>query len=64
MIDDDEENAAAYADTVMISRGLLDSGHLEAVLAHELGHLNTSDARVAAALSRITTPPYGKSDAA
>lgn len=60
VIDEDEENAAAYADTVMISRGLLDSGHLEAVLAHELGHLNTSDARVAAALSRITTPPYGQ----
>ena len=56
--DDESEQAAAYADTVMVSRGLLDSGYLEAVLAHELGHLNTSDARVTAALNRITTPPY------
>ena len=30
---------------------------LPAVLAHELGHLNSSDARVSAALYRITTPP-------
>lgn len=56
--DDESEQSAAYADTVMVGRGLLDSGYLEAVLAHELGHLNTSDARVTAALDRITTPPY------
>ncbi|MGA2322127.1 MAG: M48 family metalloprotease [Solirubrobacteraceae bacterium] len=30
---------------------------LEAVLAHELGHLNSSDARLTAALRRLTTPP-------
>lgn len=58
--DEDIEHAAAYADTVMLSRGLLDSGYLEPVLAHELGHLNSSDARVTAALNRITTPPYRK----
>lgn len=60
VLDEDIENGAAYGDTVMISRGLLDSGYLEAVLAHELGHLNTSDARLSASLLRITTPPRGE----
>jgi Zn-dependent protease with chaperone function len=50
-------NAAAYADTLMLTRGLLESGFLEPVLAHELGHLNTSDARLTASLHRLTTPP-------
>ncbi len=57
VLDEENEGAAAYADTLMVSRGLLDSGYLEAVLAHELGHLNTSDGRLTAALCRITTPP-------
>jgi Zn-dependent protease with chaperone function len=60
VMDEEEESAAAYADTVMVTRGLLDSGYLEGVLAHELGHLNSSDARVSAALCRITTPPRGE----
>jgi Zn-dependent protease with chaperone function len=55
--DDPTPNAAAYADTLMITRGLLDSPHLTPVLAHELGHLNSSDARLTAALRRLTTPP-------
>ena len=46
-----------YADTLLVTRGLLESGYLEAVLAHELGHLNTSDGRLTAALYRMTTPP-------
>jgi Zn-dependent protease with chaperone function len=50
-------NAAAYADTLMLTRGLLESGFLEPVLAHELGHLNSSDARLTASLHRLTTPP-------
>jgi len=50
-------NAAVYADTLMLTRGLLDSGYLEGVLAHELGHINSSDARLTAALHRLTTPP-------
>jgi Zn-dependent protease with chaperone function len=53
-------NAAAYFDTLMITRGLLESGHLEPVLAHELGHLNSSDARLTAALHRLTTPPRSR----
>jgi Zn-dependent protease with chaperone function len=60
VIDEEIENAAACGDTVMITRGLLDSGYLEAALAHELGHLNSSDARITAALNKITTPPYRK----
>lgn len=60
VIDEEQEDAAAFADTVMVSRGLLDSGYLPAVLAHELGHLNSSDGRLTAALYRITTPPRGE----
>jgi Zn-dependent protease with chaperone function len=57
VLDDPDVNAAAYADTLMVTRGLLESGDLEPVLAHELSHLNSSDARLAAALRRLTTPP-------
>jgi Zn-dependent protease with chaperone function len=57
VLDDPTPNAAAYADTLMLTRGLMDSGFLEPVLAHELGHLNSSDSRLAAALHRMTTPP-------
>jgi Zn-dependent protease with chaperone function len=57
VVDEPEVNAAAFGDTLMVTRGLLESGQLEPVLAHELGHLNSSDARVAAALRRLTTPP-------
>ena len=55
--DDPEPNACAYADTLMVTRGLLESPSFPAVLAHELGHLNSSDARVSAAIVRMTTPP-------
>lgn len=57
VLDDGEINASAYADTLMLTRGLLESRHLEAVLAHELGHLNSSDSRLTAAVFRLTTPP-------
>jgi Zn-dependent protease with chaperone function len=57
VLDAHHYNAAVYADTLILTRGLLESGFLEAVLAHELGHLNTSDARLTAALHRLTTPP-------
>jgi Zn-dependent protease with chaperone function len=57
VVDTNRSSGAAYADTLMLTRGLLESGYLEGVLAHELGHLNSSDARVTAALRRLTTPP-------
>ena len=41
VLDEQSVNAAAYADTLLFTRGLIESGYLEAVLAHELGHLNT-----------------------
>ena len=57
VVDDPEPNAVAYADTLGVTRGILDSPAFPAVLAHELGHSNTSDARVSAAIYRLTTPP-------
>jgi Zn-dependent protease with chaperone function len=60
VLDEPTVNAAAYADTLMVTRGVIESGCLEAVLAHELGHLNSSDARLAAALHRLTTPPRSR----
>ncbi len=55
--DEADPNACAYADTLMVTRGMLESPSFPAVLAHELGHLNSSDARVTAAVHRITVPP-------
>jgi Zn-dependent protease with chaperone function len=60
VLDEPDLNAAAYSDTLMVTRGLLESGYLEPVLAHELGHLNSSDARLVAALHRLTTPPRSR----
>jgi len=37
VVDGEETNAAVYADTLMITRGLMESAYLTAVLAHELG---------------------------
>jgi len=41
----------------MLSRGLLESDHLPAVLAHELGHLATPDGKLTAAINRIVLIP-------
>jgi Zn-dependent protease with chaperone function len=60
VLDGPETNAAVFGDTLMITRGLLETPYLTAVLAHELGHLNSSDARLKAALRRLTTPPRGR----
>lgn len=60
VLDEPNVNAAAYSDTLMLTRGPLESGYLEPVLAHELGHLNSSDARLVAALHRLTTPPRSR----
>jgi Zn-dependent protease with chaperone function len=56
--DDQDPNACVYADTLMLTRGMLDNPFFPAVLAHELGHFNTSDGRLTAALYRLTTPPH------
>ncbi len=60
VLDAEDVNASVYADTLMVTRGLLETGYLEPVIAHELGHLNSSDGRLAAAIHRLTTPPRGE----
>jgi hypothetical protein len=53
-----ETTATAYADSMLISRGLLEHQHSPFLLAQALYHLNSSDARLKAALGRLTiTPP-------
>ena len=44
-------NAAAYAKTMRVDRGLLESPYaIAAVIAHELGHLNSGDGRFSSAI--------------
>ena len=43
VLDDPQPDAAVCGNTLMLSRGLLESDHLPAVLAHELGHLTGTD---------------------
>jgi Zn-dependent protease with chaperone function len=63
VLDTHEPDAAVLGDALMLSRGLLESPHLPAVLAHELGHLATPDGRVTAALNRLViSPPIYKAD--
>jgi Zn-dependent protease with chaperone function len=49
-------NAGVIGHTLYIHRELLDSPHLAAVLAHEMGHYHSSDGRLALALQRLTIP--------
>jgi Zn-dependent protease with chaperone function len=46
----------------MLSRALLETDHLPAVLAHELGHLGSPDGRLTAAINRLVffSLPFGK----
>jgi Zn-dependent protease with chaperone function len=60
VLDEPVLNAAVYANTLMLTRGLIESGYLEPTLAHELGHLNSSDGRLTAALHRLTVPPRNR----
>ena len=53
VIDAPLPDAAVCGETLMLSRGLLESEHLTAVIAHELGHLATPDGRITAALNRL-----------
>jgi len=58
VIDSVQPDAAVCGDTLMLSRGLLESDYLPAVLAHELGHLATSDGKLTAALNRLIVRPF------
>jgi Zn-dependent protease with chaperone function len=49
-------DAAAFGDTMMISTFTLDDPGLTAVIAHELGHLNTTDCHLTVAVARLGTP--------
>ncbi|HEY3865028.1 MAG TPA: M48 family metalloprotease [Solirubrobacteraceae bacterium] len=53
VIDSPQPDAAVCGDALMLSRGLLETDHLPAVLAHELGHLASPDARLTAAINRL-----------
>jgi Zn-dependent protease with chaperone function len=57
VLDTPEPDAAVVGDALMLSRGLLDSPHPPAVLAHELGHLGSPDGRLTAALNRLVIHP-------
>ncbi len=57
VVDDHEINAAVRGHTLMITRGLLDLPTVtDPILAHELGHLNTTDGRLTEALCRLVLP--------
>lgn len=57
VIDTLQPDAAVCGHTLLLSRALLESEHLPAVLAHELGHLNSSDGKLTAALNRLVIHP-------
>lgn len=54
------QNAAAYSSSLCVDRGLLESPYAPAVIAHELGHLRTSDARLTSALNLLLLVPVAK----
>lgn len=60
VVDEPQPDAAVCGNTLMLSRGLLESEFLAAVLAHELGHLATSDGKLTAALNRLVINPLPK----
>jgi hypothetical protein len=53
VLDNPHPDAGVIGNALMLSRGLLETDHLPAVLAHELGHLATSDGRLTAAVNRL-----------
>jgi Zn-dependent protease with chaperone function len=53
VLDDPLPGAAVRARALILSRGLLESESLAAVLAHELGHLDSLDSRLTEALNRL-----------
>ncbi|HEV3047075.1 MAG TPA: M48 family metalloprotease [Solirubrobacteraceae bacterium] len=55
--EDPDRNASAYASSLRVTRGLLESPHAAAVIAHELGHLRTSDAHLTSALNLLLLKP-------
>ena len=60
VLDNPQPDAAVCWHTLMLSRALLESDHLPAMLAHELGHLASTDGRLTAALNRLVMHPPPK----
>ncbi len=56
-------NAAAYASSLRVDRGLLESPHAAAVIAHEMGHLRSSDSRFTSALNLLLIKPMDTPEA-
>jgi hypothetical protein len=54
--DSEQESASAYADSLLVNSGLLEHENATPLLAQALAHLNSSDARLTAALQRLTLP--------
>jgi Zn-dependent protease with chaperone function len=57
MVDSGVPNLYAYLNTVAVTTRMLHDPLMRPTLAHELGHLNTADARVTAAVNRLIIPP-------
>ena len=55
VLDRHELNAAVVGDAIIINRTVFDSEYLTAVIAHELGHLNSMDVRVSCAANRLAS---------
>lgn len=55
VLDRHELNAAVVGDVIIINRTLLDSEYMPAVVAHEVGHLNSMDIRVSCAANRLAS---------
>jgi Zn-dependent protease with chaperone function len=56
VIDSPEVNAYVVGKTLYVLRGLIQSPHLQAILAHELGHLTSMDGRMSSAMRRMSVP--------
>lgn len=57
VIDSPTPNAYVVGTTLYVTRELLRNDHLTAVVAHELGHINSYDGRMVMALRRLVIPP-------
>ncbi|MCW3019846.1 MAG: peptidase Ste24p, partial [Solirubrobacterales bacterium] len=62
VIDTPQPDAAVCGNTLMLSRGLLESDYLPAVLSHELGHLASPDGKLTAAINRLIIHPPPRAD--
>ncbi len=56
VLDEWDFNAAIFGDAMMVTAGLVDHDGLTAVIAHELGHLNSTDSHLTVAVTRLGTP--------